>query len=91
MEEPSLADLLARVHAELEHGQPLDDETRRLLGTVLADIQGVLARPVPPPSSAEHAGLVQRLRASTGHLEDSHPRLTATVTQLIDALSAIFK
>ena len=90
MEDQSLRDLLGRLHEELEHGPPIDDRTRSLLGTVLADIN-VALESTRTGEPREHHSLVERLREGSGHLEESHPRLTATIGQLVDALTSIFK
>ena len=90
MDKQHLQDLLQSLHADLEHGEPVDAENRELLAKVLADIRHVLDQP-PTGQTEEHHSLVDRLRDVTQHLEESHPRLTSTTEQLIEALSRIFQ
>ena len=90
MEETRLREHLAELHGELQSGPEVSEETRGLLQAIMDDIRRMLetAEGVPP---SEHQSLVDRLRGATWSLEESHPRLTTAVGQLIDALTRPFQ
>jgi hypothetical protein len=85
-EHPPLPDLLETLHHELEHGPAIDDRTASLLRTVLADIEKLISPPAPPPAPEQHHSVAERLRETTWQLEETHPRLTSVIGQLLDAL-----
>jgi len=91
MDQDALRTLLARVHDELEQGEPVDGETRELLRTVLGDITSAIERPPETPSAPEHQSLAGRLKDATWRVESSHPRLTSVVSELVDDLTRIFQ
>ncbi len=85
MPKQRLSETLSKLHQELAAEPTLDSETTDQLKTVLADIEGLLAA-----SEAEgHESLVERLSEATSDFETSHPRLSAAVAQLADALSGM--
>lgn len=90
MDTESFHNLLHRLHAELEHGQPIDDADRALLVEVLADIRQAIEAP-QSVAPEQHASLMDRLRDATHHLQDSHPTLTSTASNLVQALSRLFQ
>jgi hypothetical protein len=80
------------LHNELEQDASLDASTSDMLRSTMTDIEGVLERPdSAPPAAGEPETMTGRLREATWELEESHPRLTSTLGQLIEALTAIFK
>jgi len=83
--------MLRRLHAELEEGPPVDEPTRALLATVLEDLRRTLDREPEGRPAAEPPSIAARLRDATGHLEETHPRITAAVEELADALTSIFR
>jgi hypothetical protein len=82
MNEGELRNLLTQLHARLGSAQSLDGENRRLLGTVLQDIEKVLANgeSAPPPSAKGLESLAVRFEAD-------HPALAETLRGLVDALA----
>ena len=90
MDTDALRGMLDQLHRELEHGQPLDDKTRQMLRTVLHDINEVLDEPPGEPTE-EHQSLIDRLKEATWELEESHPKLTSRVGDLVEGLAAIFR
>jgi len=82
MNENDLRNLLEQLHARLGSAQSLDPEDRRFLGTVLRDIEKVLARSdaVRPPSASGLEGLAVKFEAD-------HPALAETLRRLVDALA----
>lgn len=85
MPEKKLRDTLSKLHEDLAAEPPLDTETAALLRDLVADIEKLLAH----RDEASRDTLVARLADATADFENSHPRLTATVGQLADALSGM--
>ena len=90
MERTPLSELLARVHRELEQTGDVDENSRAMLRTVLADIEVVLEQPAPAPSDEPHP-LGERLRDASWRFEESHPKLAMTIEQIIEALQGPFQ
>ncbi len=82
MNESDLRNLLTQLHARLGSAQSLNAEDRRLLGTVLSDIEKVLTTndPARPPSASGLEGLAVKFEAD-------HPALAETLRRLVDALA----
>jgi Domain of unknown function (DUF4404) len=82
MNQSDLRDLLTQLHARLGNAQSLNAEDRRLLGTVMSDIEKVLTtnEPVRPPSASGLEGLAVKFEAD-------HPALAETLRRLVDALA----
>jgi hypothetical protein len=82
MDEDNLRDLLKQVHARLGGAQSLEAEDRRLLATVLRDIEAVLEKSdtaqSPSPSGVESFAV---------KFEAEHPALADTLRRLADALA----
>jgi hypothetical protein len=95
MPRQKLTETLSRLHEELAAEPALNDETAALLRAILADIEKLLAADQDEAAGAktgakpENETLVSRLADATADFENSHPRLTATVGQLADALSGM--
>ena len=82
MNEGELRYLLTQLHARLGSAESLDAENRRLLGTVLQDIEKVLANgdPARAPSASGLESLAVRFEAD-------HPAVAETLRGLVDALA----
>jgi hypothetical protein len=82
MNENDLRNLLTQLHARLGSAHSLDAEDRRLLTTVLHDIDKVLSQgdTAQPPSASGLEGLAVKFEAG-------HPALAETVRRLADALA----
>jgi uncharacterized protein DUF4404 len=88
MAEESLRELLARLHEQLgSSGRALDAESRKLLTTVMGDIERTLERTgrIAPDSSAV-AAHTPRLESLAVRFEAGHPALAEAMRELIDAL-----
>ena len=87
MNTDELKQTLDTLHEELTQGQQLDDEARRRLQVLLADIQDVLAR--EPEQSAEGGddGLGERLQEAVSEFEAAHPRFSQLIGRIADGLS----
>lgn len=83
MNHQDLRELLSQLHGRLTDARSLDEEDRRLLGTVLGDISRVLARSdetaAPPPAKP-------RLEALAVKFQAEHPQIAASLRELVDLL-----
>ena len=80
MGQQELDELLEQLHSRLGAAHSIDAEDRRLLTTVLRDIEGVLGKPdVPAPNAS-------RLDTLAAKFDAEHPALADTLRRLIDAL-----
>ncbi|MBV9696168.1 MAG: DUF4404 family protein [Gammaproteobacteria bacterium] len=78
MAEPTLRELLARVHAHLAGGASVDQPSRELLGTVLRDVEHA--------SGGQDGDAAPRLESLAVRFEASHPALAETLREVVDAL-----
>jgi predicted component of type VI protein secretion system len=81
MNHQDLRELLAQLHTRLSDSKSLDADARKLLTTVLHDIEKVLAR-----NDAEAAPAKPRLEALAVKFEADHPDLASVLRRLIDTL-----
>jgi tRNA G46 methylase TrmB len=79
--EESLRELLARVHQRLSQAGSIDEESRRMLATLVHDIGRALGR-----GTTDVAGHVPHLESLIVRFETDHPGLAELLRQLIDAL-----
>jgi Domain of unknown function (DUF4404) len=87
MTQESLRELLARVHQRLAASGSIDSGSRRLLHTVMRDIEQALggrAAGAGPPGAA--AAQTPRLESLAVKFEAGHPGLAEALRELIDAL-----
>ncbi len=84
--EKQLREHLEELQSELTGAAALDEASRRLIDSVLRDVQELLDRTEPAASHEPH-GLVERLRDATRQFEKSHPRVSAAVGRVMDTLS----
>ena len=78
--------LLERLHVELEGAQQVDEKGRDLLRQLDADIHTLLGQPAPDQANPA-LDLVRQLKESINHLEATHPRLTAILSDMVNSLS----
>ena len=81
MNETDLRNLLTQLHARLGSAAPLEAEDRRLLVTVLADIEKALADD-PGAQPADASGL----ESLAVKFEADHPALSETLRRVADTL-----
>lgn len=86
--EESLRGLLSRVHERLQNeGGALDAESRKLLSTLVRDIDRALGKD-GKRSVADAAGAhTPRLESLAVRFEADHPGLAEVVREIIDALA----
>lgn len=82
MNESDLRHLLTQLHARLGNAQSLDAEDKRLLVTVLADIEKTLAQS-PDAAAPDRSGL----ESLAVKFEADHPALAETVRRVADTLA----
>jgi hypothetical protein len=75
---------LSELHEALAQAPSLSQEDRRMLETVLLDIQTVLERDGDPAAPGDHG---DALEGAAVRLEVSHPSLAAAVRGVLDALA----
>ena len=85
MPEQRLRETLTRLHEELSATPELDAETASLLADVLKDCERLLT----DRDAATHETITQRLADATNDFEVEHPKLTAAVTKLAEALAGM--
>lgn len=84
MDQKTLRERLARLHAELADAHRQSPATRQPLGEVLPDLKRVV-----DGGGAADKSLPDRLERVAVHFEAQHPGLAATTRQLIDLLSEV--
>ncbi len=83
--EPTLRELLARVHEELSGARAVDAESRRLLGVLTQDIERKLAGAAARTELDRDS--LPRLEALAVRFETQHPALAQGLRELIDLLA----
>jgi len=82
MSDDELRNLLAQLHARLGGARPLDDDDRRLLVTLLGDVEKALEKSTtaPPPDASGLESLAVKFEAD-------HPALAEGLRRLADTLA----
>ena len=83
MPERALREELEHLHRELSETTSLDPEAQALLSELAGDIERLLA----DKASGSGEPLADRLVAATERFERTHPKLTAVVGRVADALA----
>jgi len=84
MSHSDLRNLLTQLHARLGNAESLDADDRRLLTTVLGDIENVLAKGDSATASPSPEGGLESLAVK---FEADHPALAETLRRLADTLA----
>ena len=84
MSEESLRELVANLRSELTQLHNLDEPTRRTLHELAQELERALDRPA---GTAPVLALRERLADRVRELEASHPRLAATLENIVDTLA----
>jgi polyhydroxyalkanoate synthesis regulator phasin len=86
MSEESLRELVAQLRSELTHAHHLDERTRRSLHDLAQELEATVdSADSTRPSPVD--GLRERLSDRVRELEASHPRLAATLGNIVDTLA----
>jgi len=86
----ALRKILAQLRDQLEDGEPLRPEARAVLEEAISQIQATLeaAQASPPPTAQDtQPTLLDRISQLAEDFEETHPRLSATMGRVADALS----
>jgi hypothetical protein len=86
MKRENLRETLARLHDELEGGEPVDAELRAELEHALQEIREVVDRTRP---DEEASPLGERLETVALQFEQSHPLLAQAIGRVVNALAAM--
>ena len=85
MTDQNLADLLEKLHKELERTEAMDEKGREMLRHLDADIRSLLKRSEAGPETDEP--MLERLQDTIDHFEDTHPSLTLMLSEMMTILS----
>jgi hypothetical protein len=86
MDNDSLRERLAKLHAELSDAHRDDPETHRPLAEILPDIKRLAEAPAGSPKDDS---LPQRLERVAVQFEAEHPALAGSVRRIVDLLSEV--
>lgn len=89
MSNESLHEALARLRAELQAVPQLDDESRRLLTAIAADVGRAATGATADSGDSAGAGHAPRLEALAARFEAGHPALAARLRGIADALGRV--
>jgi Domain of unknown function (DUF4404) len=86
MDNDSLRERLAKLHAELSDAHRDNPETHRPLGEILPDIKRLAEEPA---GASKDASLRQRLEQVAVQFEADHPALAGSVRRIVDLLGEV--
>jgi Domain of unknown function (DUF4404) len=89
MDENTLRERLAKLHAELASAHRENPATRQSLGEILPDVKRMVDEPAGVADSAVGKTLPDRLERVAVQFEAEHPTLAASARRLIDLLSEV--
>jgi hypothetical protein len=87
MEQQSLRERLAKLHAELADAHQQNPATRQSLGEVLPDVKRMVDQPAGAQTPSADKSLPERLERVAVQFEVDHPKLAASARGLIDLLN----
>jgi hypothetical protein len=88
MDEKTLRERLAKLHAELANAHQENPATRQSLGEILPDVKRMVDEPASAADSVDKT-LPDRLERLAVQFEAEHPTLAASARRLIDLLSEV--
>ena len=88
MDQKSLRDLVAKLHAQLSDALRADTASRESLSDMMQDINRLIDKPADSPSPAQ-LSLPDRLERIAVQFEADHPTLAASARRLIDLLGEV--
>ncbi len=86
MDTQNLYKRLQELHRELQQIESVDENERRALEQLMADIQELQERKEGQPIQ-RYSRLSERLKDGVAQLEASHPNVTMLMSQVIDRLA----
>ncbi len=87
MADPTLRELLERLHQELERTETIDEEGNEMLHHLDADIRTLLKRSGREVEIGPDEPVLERLQDTMDHFEATHPRLTTVLSEMMTILS----
>jgi uncharacterized membrane protein YccC len=88
MDQTSLRERLAKLHAELANAHRQDPATRQSLGEILPDVKRLVEQPAGAADPVDKS-LPKRLERVAVQFEAEHPTLAASARRLIDLLNEV--
>ena len=88
MDQKTLRERLAKLHAELSNAHQENPATRQSLGEILPDVKRMVDQP-PGGTLPADKSLSDRLERVAVQFEADHPKLAASARSLIDLLSEV--
>jgi uncharacterized protein DUF4404 len=89
MDQKTLRERLAKLHAELSNAHQENPATRQSLGEILPDVKRMVDKPGTLGTEPEVKSLSERLERVAVQFEADHPTLAASARRLIDLLSEV--
>jgi hypothetical protein len=89
MDQKSLRERLAKLHAELASAHQQDPATRQSLGEILPDVKRMVDQPADTAAAPVDKSLPERLERVAVQFEAEHPTLAASARRLIDLLNEV--
>jgi septal ring factor EnvC (AmiA/AmiB activator) len=89
MDQKSLRERLAKLHAELAKAHQQNPATRQSLGEVLPDVKRMVEEPAGAAAPSVDKSLPERLERVAVQFEAEHPTLAASARRLIDLLNEV--
>jgi hypothetical protein len=87
MDQKSLRDRFAKLHAELANAHQQNPATRQSLGEILPDVKRLVDEPAGAADPTVDKSLSERLERVAVQFEAAHPTLAASARRLIDLLN----
>jgi Domain of unknown function (DUF4404) len=87
MDQQSVRERLAKLHAELADAHQQSPATRQSLGEILPDLKRVVDQPAGAPGASADKSLPGRLESVAVQFEAEHPTLAASARSLIELLN----
>lgn len=89
MDQESLRERLAKLHAELANAHQQNPTTRPSLGEILPDVKRMLDQSAGAAAPSVDKSLPERLERVAVQFEADHPTLAASARRLIDLLNEV--
>jgi hypothetical protein len=87
MDQQSLRERLAKLHAELANAHQENPATRQSLGEILPDVKRMVDQPAGAAAPSADKSLPERLESVAVQFEAEHPTLAASARRLIELLN----
>ena len=89
MDQKTLRERLAKLHAELSNAHQENPATRQSLGEILPDVKRMVDQPGSLAAEPQVRSLSERLERVAVQFEADHPTLAASARRLVDLLGEV--